>query len=576
MAFMENVMLRGSTFYVVLNIPPAARYAFSGKAQIWKSLRTKDKTEARNRAVPILAALETQVKAAITVASSPSLPVAVQPRIIIPRDHALNAIERWRRASIQRAYDEHWNDMAPPFSPFSDEGAELSATRYKLSVYDIGGIARFYPAFSDALNTQGIGADPAHPVLPKLAHVFADAWASVERHIERFRRGDYGHWPEAVEEAPNPSADAPVVGPVTGSQNTLRVMEAFEQWVAVEQPKEPERVRSYFRLLVSYLDDKPMAEIDHHDLDRFKLELRKYPLTKTDVSKLTFREVIAKFERDLPGYPRLSDTTLYGYWRHFKMVWAFAHGRRMIPFNPITVVMPKKPSARIKVKAYDAADIAAIFSTPLFHGATKMLDRRGARYGYCQTPGGALVKDAYYWLPIFALWHGVRLEEIGGARVSELVKIGDRWAFDWTDRTLKNESSARFVPIHKKLIELGFIDYVNGQPKGGFVFPELPHDTDDEEAATRQFSKWWGYWCAANAEVKGQGFDEARVKVFHSFRHSFKRQARGVIQESISDILSGHKGIASEGRKYGFGAEFNVLVEAIDKMDFPTFPALKK
>lgn len=573
MAFMENVMLRGSTFYVVLNIPPAARHAFAGKAQVWKSLRTKDKTEARNRAVPILAALETQVKAA-TQAAAPVAPAAIHARIIIPRDHALNAIERWRRASIQRAYDEHWNDAAPAFAAFSDEAVQLSDTRYKLSIYDIAGIAGFFPMFSDALNSQGIGADAGHPVLPKMTNTFADAWASVEKHIERFRSGDFDHWPEAETETAVVHA-VPSVAPKAPA-NTLRVMEAFEHWVAIDRPKEPERVRSYFKMLVSFLDDKPMADIDHDDLDRFKLELRKYPMTKKDVTKLTFREVIATFERDEPNYQRLSETTLYGYWRHFNMVWTFAHGRRMIPFNPIPVVMPKKPASAIKVKAYDAADIAAIFATPLFHGATKMQDRKGARYGYCKTPGDVLVKDAHYWLPIFALWHGVRLEEIGGARVSELVKIGERWAFDWTDRELKNESSARFVPIHKKLIELGFVEYVQSQPKDGYVFPELPHDPADEEAGTRQFSKWWGHWCAANAKVKGQGFDETRAKVFHSFRHSFKRQARGVIQENISDILSGHKGVASEGRKYGFGAEFDVLVKAIDRIDFTTFPRLPR
>lgn len=573
MTFMQNVMLRGSTYYVVLNIPPVARHAFAGKNQVWKSLRTKDKTEARNRAVPILAALEARVKAAsIRVAPTP-LPSAVPTRIIIPRDHALAAIERWRIASVQRSYDEHWNDAAPGFAKFSDEAVRLSDIRYKLSVYDIDGIRSFYPTFSDALNTQGVGADPAHPILPKLASVFADAWANVERHIERFRAGDFDHWPETVIQ--DVSAPAPVAAPKPAA-NTLRIMEAFEMWNASEQPKEPERVRAYFKLLVSFLNDKPMADIDHQDLDRFKLELRKYPFTKKDVSKLGFLEVIAKFERDEPGYPRLSETTTYGYWRHFNMVWTFAHGRRLIPFNPVDVVMPKKPAAAIKRKPYDAADVAAIFSTPLFKGADKMLDRKGARYGYCKTPGDVLVKDAYYWLPILALWHGVRLEEIGGARVSELIKVGDRWAFDWTDRDLKNESSARFVPIHKKLIELGFVEYVQSQPKGGYVFPELPHDPADEEAATRQFSKWWGFWTAANAKVKGQGFDEPRVKVFHSFRHSFKRQARGIIQENISDILSGHKGIASEGRKYGYGAEFDVLVEAIDKIDFPTFPALPR
>ena len=168
---MQNVMLRGSTYYVVLNIPPVARHAFAGKNQVWKSLRTKDKTEARNRAVPILAALEAQVKAASVHVAPTPLQSAVQTRIIIPRDHALAAIERWRIASIQRSYDEHWNDVPPAFAKFSDEAVRLSDIRYKLSVHDIGSIPTFYPTFSDALNSQGVGADPAHPIPVSYTHL---------------------------------------------------------------------------------------------------------------------------------------------------------------------------------------------------------------------------------------------------------------------------------------------------------------------------------------------------------------------------------------------------------------------
>lgn len=571
MGFMENVRPRGKngTYYVVKRIPVAARHAFRGSAQQWVSLRTTDKTSAMKRAVEVLSDLDARVAAALAqstaIAAQPSLPAPPAPRVVIHKERLLETVERWRLATIDASFTAHLNNLAPS-AP--EDAAALSDLTYKLKVRDYDGIATLYDKFAEALVAFGLAADPAHPALPRLRHHFAEAWLSVLTHEERFRWGDFDQWPEDDHIVAKPPAEEPAK-PVS----TLRVMEAFDQWVAIEQPKEPERVRTYFKLLVSYLGDKPMADIDHYDLDRFKLELRKYPFTKKDVSALGFLEVIAKFERDEPGYPRLSDRTQYGYWRHYNIVWKFAHGRRMIPFNPVAAVMPKKPAPSTKRKPYDAADVEVIFSTPLFHGATKMLDKRGNRWAYAKTPGDVLVKDANYWLPIFALWHGVRMEEIGGARVSELVKVGDRWAFDWTDRTnLKNDTSARILPIHKKLIELGFVEYIQSQPKGGFIFPELPHDPKDEEAATRQFSKWWGLWCTANAKVKGQGIDEPVVKVFHSFRHSFKRAARGRVEKPISDLLSGHKGTNDVSQKYGFGAEFDVLVEAIDKIEFPTFP----
>lgn len=571
MAFMQNVRLRNSTYYVVFNIPARVRHAFGGKPQVWKSLRTKDKTEARNRAVPVLAALEAQVKAA-DVQTQSVVPATAQ-RIIIQRDHAIAAIERWRRATIQRSYDLHWNDAAPEWEPLSAEASALSSMRYKLSAYDLDDVADFYPTFASALNSQGIAADADHPVLPKLARRFADAWSNVERHIDRFRSGNFDHWPE--DDAKDEAAPFTPAAVPTQSKGGLSIMEGFDAWCAVTNPQEVERIRAYFTRLIQFVGDKPMAEVDASDFDRFLVALRNYPMTKKDVGKLTFNEVIAKFEKEEPGYKRLAAKTVWGWFRHYKMVWTYAHGRKLIPDNPLLVAMPKKPANEIKRMPYDAKDIATIFKAPLFHGASKMLDAKGRRYGYCEATGDVLVKDAYYWLPIFALWHGVRLEEIGAAKVSDLVKQNGRWAFDWRDRTnMKNETSARLMPIHSKLIELGFIDYIESQPSDGFVFPELAHDPADVEAATRQFSKWWGSWCMANAPVKGEGIDEPRVKVFHSFRHSFKRACRGKIETEIHDLLTGHKGNGGEGRAYGDGAEFDVLVGAIDKIDYPTFPRL--
>jgi integrase len=578
MGFMENVILRGTTYYVVLNIPPVARPAFKGKTQVWKSLRTKDKTEARNRAVPILAALEAQIKTALGTGPSAAAPITTPTHVLISREAALSAIERWRKAAVQRAYEEHWNGLATSPPSFSDEAAALSDIRYKLSVYDIGGIPSFYTSFSDALNSQGIGSHPTHPVLPRLAHLFADAWTDVERHIERFRCGDFDRWPEQDDEdvVSSDMANAPIR--VVAPMPRVSIMAAFEAWIAVTKPSDAKTIRGYFQHLDDFLDSKPMADVDAPDLDAFFVALRDFPKSKKDVSHLKFREIIARFERDSPGYERLAPITAWGWMRYFKMVWTFAHSRKLIPENPMLIAMPRKPKRITRRKPYDAADIAVIFSAPLFHGASAMLDANGRRWGYASKPGKILIRDAYYWLPLFALWHGVRLEEIGAAKVADLVQHGGRWAFDWRDRSnMKNQTtSPRLLPIHQKLIDLGFVEYVQSQSPMGFVFPELPHDPNDIEHATRQFSKWWGHWCRANAEVRGAGIDEPIVKVFHSFRHSFKRACRGKVDEEIHDLLTGHRGRGGEGRGYGDGAEFDVLVEAIDKIDYPTFPPLPR
>jgi integrase len=192
----------------------------------------------------------------------------------------------------------------------------------------------------------------------------------------------------------------------------------------------------------------------------------------------------------------------------------------------------------------------------------------GSARGYRTKPGDVVRQDASYWLPILALWTGARLEELGAAKLDAIANSKGIAYFDWRDRNdLKTPAARRVVPIHPKLIGLGFLKYVEAQRKAGAdrLFPELPHDDTDAEASTRAWGKWWGLWSSAN------GFAE-RELTFHSFRHTFARACRGKIDEEVRDLLMGHKGQGSSGRDYGSGADLKVLANAMAKVAYPTFP----
>jgi hypothetical protein len=53
----------------------------------------------------------------------------------------------------------------------------------------------------------------------------------------------------------------------------------------------------------------------------------------------------------------------------------------------------------------------------------------------------------------------------------------------------------------------------------------------------------------------------------HSWRHYFKTVARGLIEEQISDAISGH-GSKSEGRQYGI-YELRLMAAEIAKLPNP-------
>ncbi len=111
------------------------------------------------------------------------------------------------------------------------------------------------------------------------------------------------------------------------------------------------------------------------------------------------------------------------------------------------------------------------------------------------------------------------------------------------DRTLKTKGSHRLVVIHQDLIDLGFIEYVEGLPACGRLFPApKPNPTG---WYGHNFGKRWGVYLREVAEL------ETPVSPSHSFRHSFKTMCREAgIPEEIHDAITGHDD-GSVSRRYG-------------------------
>lgn len=59
-------------------------------------------------------------------------------------------------------------------------------------------------------------------------------------------------------------------------------------------------------------------------------------------------------------------------------------------------------------------------------------------------------------------------------------------------------------------------------------------------------------------------------KVFHSFRHTFKRMARDAdLTEETHDALTGHTGEGGSGRSYGRGFGLKALAAALGRIEAP-------
>jgi integrase len=155
----------------------------------------------------------------------------------------------------------------------------------------------------------------------------------------------------------------------------------------------------------------------------------------------------------------------------------------------------------------------------------------------------------YYWLPLIGLYTGARINEICQLNPSTDIVLDNATGIHYfhftddgetisgVDKSIKTKSSKRIVPIHSKLQELGFLEYVAKiqQAKQKILFIEWEPRNGK---ASANASKWFVRYLAKiglSDETEG-----GRLSGFHSFRHTFITWG---IANKIADIFSitGHE-----------------------------------
>ncbi len=196
-----------------------------------------------------------------------------------------------------------------------------------------------------------------------------------------------------------------------------------------------------------------------------------------------------------------------------------------------------------------------------------------------------------YWIPIIMMYHGMRLEEVAQLQVKNIFKSNGVWCFDLRDEfdafggvitiTKKRgkESGERVVPIHPKVIDLGFLDYVTYQKGNGSnkVFPTLRNRNEKGEykPCGSGVTAWFNE--DSKKEYKRSYFTEvgidkkSRNLVLYSFKHSAETlliNHPDTIEHDKIDTMIGHL-VNSTGRKhYGKYNEQSIL-EVVEKIEYP-------
>lgn len=291
---------------------------------------------------------------------------------------------------------------------------------------------------------------------------------------------------------------------------------------------------------------------------------------RADRKKITLESVMAHDRKREPATQRVNPKTWNKHRTNIKAFfdWLIATGEfeGPNPFATLHVRIKKRGRrGRNERDAYSLEQIEKIFRMPLFQGCESRK--------YRSAPGTVVIRDALFWAPLIAAYHGMRREEISQLKVRHIRQETGIWVFDLEADDLKlkgvddGSGSERLVPLHADFIATGFLeDMVLGRPAGERLFIELNDDN-----AHGAFGVTLGRklrYLFQNSGIFAVGEEVG----LHRFRHAFSTQLENTdAKSSFVDALTGHASEQSdsERQRYTKGIFVENLKKTIDLLRLP-------
>lgn len=289
------------------------------------------------------------------------------------------------------------------------------------------------------------------------------------------------------------------------------------------------------RLFGELVGDLPIASITKRHVWFFHDELLKLPDINAIPGK--WRSLSAKQQiQALASGDLVADTlspkTVNKHLSGLRTVLDFAERRDDIDTSTAAGVRAIVPPEEDTGRAFTTEELNRIFSQPLFAGCSEGILPKGL-----QKPGPVLVRDDRFWIPLVLLFTGARSSEIVGLHVEDVVVDHEFPHFlirPNTTRRLKNPQSKRMVPVHSKLIEMGFVDFAKAQlvrREGQFFSLVVQQYFNESVTGTRQkkalsnspIMRQLNRTILADADARSNG---GSIKCF---RNTFEQEATATI-----------------------------------------------
>ncbi|WP_229602877.1 site-specific integrase [Vibrio parahaemolyticus] len=304
-------------------------------------------------------------------------------------------------------------------------------------------------------------------------------------------------------------------------------------------PKTIEMAYAKCHIVLTLLKAKGIKDIRRLQAEEARALLSQYPVNAKKHKQFEGLKgqqlILANKKHNLPT---LSSESVKDYIQKCSSFFEWCLQMELTDINPFKGMRFKKTRKDSEAKnAYSQTDLRKLFSTEI---------HTESNYKH----------PHYYWLPLLGLFTGARLNELCQLYRQDIFKKEGVWVIridnKFEGQRLKNSSSRRVIPIHEKLLELGFIDYINSVQHER-IFPALKQERDGFGTAA---SKWFGRFKSKLGFERGHDF--------HSFRHTVATQLKNAdVSPIVAGELLGHSQNNITYDRYGKSIEISILKRAI-------------
>ncbi len=217
---------------------------------------------------------------------------------------------------------------------------------------------------------------------------------------------------------------------------------------------------------------------------------------------------------------------------------------------------------RDKRASFRRHELEALFKHTIWQGCKSVRFRN--------YPGDVVLRDGLYWVPILAAYTGARREELSALVVGD-VQVEDGITFlnivENENRGVKNFSSVRRVPIHDRLIELGFLAHVDkARKRGKDLFPELRPSNHSKFDRKKKYGDTFNYAFTKALSLSLES--DPRKLCLHSMRHYARDQLALdiAVPDKVRYDLIGHEMDDVDSRTYGEASPLRALQDAVNRL----------